>query len=69
MARWNGLLPLIILSIENIIDKDKYLMYIFSLSLMLIANYFIGYMICLFSVLYFIAYFILKTINLILKAY
>ncbi len=53
-------LPLIILSIENIIDKDKYLMYIFSLSLMLIANYFIGYMICLFSVLYFIAYFILK---------
>lgn len=53
-------LPLITLGIIKIIDENKPLLYIFSLSIMLFANYFIGYMICIFSVLFFISYFIYK---------
>ncbi|MDD4406574.1 MAG: YfhO family protein [Bacilli bacterium] len=54
-------LPLITLGIENIINKNKFLLYILSLALMIISNYFIAYMICIFSVLYFITYLIIKT--------
>ncbi|MDD4705991.1 MAG: YfhO family protein [Bacilli bacterium] len=64
-------LPLIVLGIENIINKNKFLLYIISLALMIISNYFIAYMICIFSVLYFIIYLIIKTekyeIKIILK--
>ena len=48
------LLPLIALGIENIINKNKYKLYIASLFLAIISNYYIAYMICIFSVLYFI---------------
>ena len=54
------LLPLITLGIENIINKKTWKFYTITLSIMLIANYFIGYMICIFSVLYFILYGIYK---------
>ncbi len=54
-------LPLIIYGIENIVDKNKSVLYIVTLSIMLFSNYFIGYMICLFSVLYFISYLFIKT--------
>ncbi len=47
-------LPLITLGIENIVNNHRWKLYTFSLAIMLIANYFIGYMICIFSVLYFI---------------
>lgn len=47
-------LPLIMLGINKIIEEEKPLLYIVSLALMLFANYFIAYMICIFSVLYFI---------------
>lgn len=47
-------LPLIMLGINKIIEKEKPNLYIVSLSLMLFANYFIGYMICIFCVLYFV---------------
>ena len=53
-------LPLIILGIENIINKNNGILYTTSLTLMLYSNYFIGYMICLFSCIYFIAYLIIK---------
>ena len=53
-------LPIIMLGINKIVEKEKPLLYIFSLALMLFTNYFIGYMICIFSVLYFIGYFIVK---------
>lgn len=55
------LLPLIILGIEYIIDKEKPVLYIISLVTMLFANYFIAYMICIFSVLYFLTYLFIKT--------
>ena len=48
------LLPLIALGIENIINNNKYKLYISSLFLAIISNYYIAYMICIFSVLYFI---------------
>ena len=49
-------LPLIAYGINKIIDSKKPLFYIVSLAVMLFANYFIAYMICIFSVMYFIAY-------------
>lgn len=48
------MLPLITLGLEKLIDKNKPLLYIISLSYTIIANYYTGYMICLFSLLYFI---------------
>lgn len=53
-------LPLITLGIENIVNNKKPLLYIISLSIMLFANYFIGWMVCIFSVLYFLTYLIMK---------
>ncbi len=54
-------LPLITLGIENIVNKQKWKSYTIFLSIMLIANYFIGYMICIYSVVYFLIYNIYKT--------
>lgn len=54
-------LPLIILGIENIINKNNGILYTISLTLMLYSNYFIGYMLCIFSCIYFVAYLIIKT--------
>jgi len=53
--------PLIALGIEKLINEDKYLLYTLSLALMILTNYFIGYMLCIFSVIYFIIYLINKT--------
>jgi len=55
------LLPLITLGIEKLIDENKILLYTISLAVAIFTNYFIGYMLCLFSVLYFIGYLFLKT--------
>ena len=49
--------PLIILGIENIINKRSPKLYIPMLALALITNYYMGYMVCIFSVIYFIVYF------------
>ena len=54
-------LPLITLGIENIINKNNGILYTITLTLMLYSNYFIAYMICIFSVIYFVAYLIIKT--------
>ncbi|MBQ7203520.1 MAG: YfhO family protein [Eubacterium sp.] len=51
------LFPIIMLGIEKIILKGKPLMYIASLSLLLFSSYYMGYMTCLFAVVYFLAYF------------
>ncbi len=55
------MLPLIVLGIENIVNKDNGVLYTISLIIMLYSNYFISYMICIFSVIYFIGYLIIKT--------
>lgn len=54
------LLPLIALGIEKIIHNGKPALYICSLTLLLFSSYYIGYMVCIFSILYFIAYFFMK---------
>lgn len=46
-------LPLLALGIEQLILNKKYKLYTFALSFILISNYYIGYMICIFAVLYF----------------
>ncbi len=50
-------LPIIMLGINKIIEEEKPNTYIISLAVMLFANYFIGYMICIFSVIYFLGLF------------
>lgn len=50
-------LPLIMYGINKMIDDKKPLFYTIFLAIMLFANYFIGYMICIFSVFYFLGYF------------
>lgn len=46
------LLPLIALGLDRIIKKEKPWLYVGSLAIALIANYYIGYMICLFLSFY-----------------
>ena len=55
------LFPIIILGIERIIDERKPLTYIASLTVLLYSTYYIGYMTCLFSIVYFIAYFFISS--------
>lgn len=52
--------PLVILGIERIIEKRKPALYIAFLALTLLSNYYMGYMTCIFSVIYFIAFYFSK---------
>ncbi len=52
------LFPLVMLGIEYIISTGKMKLYTVSLALTLITNYYMGYMVCIFSVLYFIYYYL-----------
>lgn len=51
------MLPLVMLGIEELISHKKHLLYTISLGVSLITSYYIGYMLCIFSVLYFFAYY------------
>lgn len=53
--------PLIVLNIEKVVNEGKWKGYTLWLALMLFSNYFIGYMVCIFSVVYFLIYNIYKT--------
>ena len=48
------MLPIVILGIDNIIKNKTSLVYLISLFIVLICNYYTGYMVCLFSVIYFV---------------
>ncbi len=50
------LLPLLILGLERLIKERKPVLYTVSLALILLCNYYIGYMMCLFTLLYFFYY-------------
>lgn len=54
------LFPLIILGIERIVKEGKWKLYLFSLAAMMIFNYYIAFMICLFSIFYFFAYYFIS---------
>ncbi len=48
------LLPIVAIGLEKLYTNKKPLLYIFALALTLFTNFYIGYMVCVFSVLYFI---------------
>ncbi len=54
-------LPLVMLGLEKIIKEQKYNVYLIFLSLAIFSNFYIGYMIGVFGVLYFIANLVIKT--------
>ena len=54
-------LPLLVYSLENLVTRRKYKLYVISLSAILISNYYIGYMVCIFSALYFCYYYFSKS--------
>lgn len=54
------LMPLLILGIENIFNNKGSKLYIISLILIILSNYYIGVISCLFSVIYFVYYYILN---------
>ena len=53
-------LPLMTLGIEQLILNRRYKLYTVSLAFVLISNYYIGYMMCIFAVLYFLYYYFSK---------
>ena len=50
-------LPLITLGIESIIKHGKFKLYVVSLAIAVFSNYYIGYMICFYCVIYFFIYY------------
>ncbi len=48
------LFPLVMLGIEKLITERKMKLYIVTLALTLVTNYYMGYMVCIFSVIYFL---------------
>ena len=54
------ILPLVVMSFEKLMREGKYLPYILTLAYALYANYYIGFMLCLFLVLYFVFYVLRK---------
>ena len=61
-------LPLVFTGIRKLIYKNKIGLYIFSLTVTIISNFYIGYMVCIASVLLYIAQLILKSDTFIADA-
>lgn len=51
------LLPLITLGIEELIKHGKFKLYTVTLSVVLISNFYIGYMVCIYCLIYFFLYY------------
>ncbi len=51
-------LPLVTLGIEQLIKHGKFKLYTIFLGITLISNYYIGYMVCIFCLIYFFLYYI-----------
>ncbi|UQS86682.1 YfhO family protein [Nicoliella spurrieriana] len=50
------MLPLVVLGIERLVDTGRIRTYLISLAMMLFINYYMAYMVCIFSVIYFAYY-------------
>ena len=61
-------LPLLVLGVERLVKERKIILYIVSLFLILTSNYYIGYMCCIFTVIYFIHYYIYVRPELVSEA-
>ena len=58
------LLPLVLLGMDNLIKYKKFKLFVISLFLCLFSNFYIGYMVCIFCVIYFfVSYFSEKENN------
>lgn len=57
------LLPVVIAGIEDLIKLKKSILYIVALSLTLITNYYMGFLVCIFSSIYFIYKMILENLK------
>ncbi len=55
------LMPLIMLGIEKLVDKEQKANYIIPLAIMFVANFYIGFMLAIFCVIYFLYYTFLGT--------
>lgn len=62
------LLPLCVYGMHLMFERKRPVLYVLSLAGVLITNYYIGYMICIFLVLYFFAYLIAESKGLTVKA-
>ena len=51
------LLPIVLLGIEKVIKKGSLPLFVISLSLAVLSNFYIGYMMCIFSAVYFFFYY------------
>ncbi len=54
-------LPLLTFAIEELIKKGRFKLYVIVLALSLMANYYIGYMICIYTAVYFFYYYLAHT--------
>ena len=52
--------PLVILGVERIINQRKFMLYTVALFLIMVSNYYMAYMTCLFLVIYFLVYYFSK---------
>lgn len=52
-----SIFPLVILGVERIIQKNKPSLYIFAMTYTMITNYYMAYMVCILSVLWFLYYY------------
>src|SRR5699024_6960532 len=51
-------LPLVIYGLDRILEDKKFLLYSFALFLSIYSNYYIGFMLCIFSFFYFSIHFL-----------
>lgn len=49
-----ALLPLVILGLNRLVKEDKYVLYVISLAVTLISNFYIGYFVCEFIAFYYV---------------
>lgn len=54
------LTPLVILGIDKIVESKSFLLYIITLAIAIMSNFYIAYMLCIFCVIYFIYQLLLK---------
>ena len=52
-----AIFPLVMYGIEQIIKNGRFRTYMFSLAAVMISNYYMAYIICIFSVIYFLIYY------------
>ena len=50
--------PLVMYGIEQIIKNGKFRTYMFSLAFVMLSNYYMAYIVCIFSVIYFLAFYL-----------